>query len=312
MMNARTWLAICRMASILILPVVIGMFFDEVLWLRVVSVVAIALMVILGVWGAVLGIVFAFGKLYFGCPDCGAKSRVLGGGKWGMLLDCPQCGQLVVSWSFLGKLKIDGTNRFERKVGAFELDICGQKTIKNPSETDIRTAVFSLDAKKGEAFLILGATDMNYVQASGDRDVGFDMEYQEDDLQHHYRSKHCFSAEEIVRVFTLYKSGNPDWKRRGDWERMPASTDASSKFPLSRQQAWAGFGFCLLWGGLAIAASLHTFVKGRLNFRSGGFASPERGPGLYWGFVVGAALVGFIALVIGICLLARYFRTRRD
>ena len=39
------------------------------------------------------------------------------------------------------------------------LDICGDKKIQNPTESDIRQAVFALDTKKGDAFLILGPTE---------------------------------------------------------------------------------------------------------------------------------------------------------
>src|ERR1051326_3623240 len=43
-----------------------------------------------------------------------------------------------------------------RKVSTMNciLDICGDKKIRNPSETDIRQAAFGLDTKKGDAFLI--------------------------------------------------------------------------------------------------------------------------------------------------------------
>src|SRR5437773_9190200 len=58
------------------------------------------------------------------------------------------------------------------------LDICGGDKIKNPTEADIREAVFALDTNKGEAFLVLGATDTTYIQTSGDQRVGFDLEYQ--------------------------------------------------------------------------------------------------------------------------------------
>jgi len=33
------------------------------------------------------------------------------------------------------------------------LDICGDKKIQNPTESDIRQAVFALDTKKVDAFL---------------------------------------------------------------------------------------------------------------------------------------------------------------
>ena len=44
------------------------------------------------------------------------------------------------------------------------LDICGTKKIQNPTESDLRQAVFALDTRKDEAFLILGPTEMSYIQ----------------------------------------------------------------------------------------------------------------------------------------------------
>ena len=98
------------------------------------------------------------------------------------------------------------------------LDICGDKKIPNPSEADIRQAVFGLDTNKGEAFLILGPTDMTYIQTSGDKKVGFDLEYQEADANHHYRAKRDFTAEEVVKALVSYSTGSDDWKKTTKWE----------------------------------------------------------------------------------------------
>ena len=98
------------------------------------------------------------------------------------------------------------------------MDICGDKKIQNPTAADIRQAVFALDTKKGEAFLILGPTDMTYIQTSGDQKVGFDLEYQESDAKHHYRAKRDFTANEVVKALVLYSNSADDWKKTADWE----------------------------------------------------------------------------------------------
>ena len=98
------------------------------------------------------------------------------------------------------------------------LDICGDKKIQNPTDADIRQAVFALDTKMGEAFLILGPTDMTYIQSSGDQKVGFDLEYQETDTKHHYRAKRNFTADEIVKALVSYSTGSDDWKKTAEWE----------------------------------------------------------------------------------------------
>ena len=98
------------------------------------------------------------------------------------------------------------------------LDICGHKKIQNPTESDIRQAVFALDTKKGDAFLILGLTDMTYIQTGGDQRVGFALEYQETDAKHHYRAKRALTADEIVKALVAYSTGADDWKTMAEWE----------------------------------------------------------------------------------------------
>ena len=100
------------------------------------------------------------------------------------------------------------------------LEICGDKRIQNPTESDIRQAVFALDTKKGDAFLILGPTDMTYIQTSGDQKVGFAVEYQDNDAKHHYRAKRDLTADEIVKALVAYSTGADDWKTMAEWDRI--------------------------------------------------------------------------------------------
>jgi hypothetical protein len=100
------------------------------------------------------------------------------------------------------------------------LDICGERKIQNPSEADIRQTVFALDTENGEAFLILGATDMTYIQTTGDQKVGFDLEYQESDTKHHYRATRDLTADEVINALLSYSTGSDDWKKIAEWELM--------------------------------------------------------------------------------------------
>lgn len=104
------------------------------------------------------------------------------------------------------------------KTMSYTLDICGDKKIENPTEAEIRQAVLALDTTKNEAFLVLGSTDMTYIQTGGDQKVGFDLEYQESDVRHHYRAKRDFTAEEIVRILVSYAAGTDNWKKSAEWE----------------------------------------------------------------------------------------------
>jgi hypothetical protein len=102
----------------------------------------------------------------------------------------------------------------------YTLDICGERRLKDPTEATVEAAVGGLDAKKGDAFLVLSTTDMDYIQTSGDARVGFDLEYQERDTDHHYRAKGTLTAAEVVRALVSYRRGDAQWKEMAEWEHV--------------------------------------------------------------------------------------------
>lgn len=98
------------------------------------------------------------------------------------------------------------------------LDICGTRKIKNPTQEDIQREVYALDTTKNEAFLILGPDDMNYIQTTGDSRNGFIVEYQENDVKHHYRAKRHLTTDETVSALASYAASSEDWKQTAEWE----------------------------------------------------------------------------------------------
>jgi hypothetical protein len=101
------------------------------------------------------------------------------------------------------------------------LDICGDKKINHPTEADIREAVIALTiTTKNDAFLVLGPADWTYIQTMKRQTDAFDLEYQENDLKHHYRATRNFTADQIIKAFTSYLTGSDDWKRMAEWEHM--------------------------------------------------------------------------------------------
>ena len=125
---------------------------------------------------------------------------------------------VIVAFSGCGRQTTTTTTPPKATTMNCTLDICGAKKIENPTESDIRQAVFALDTKKDDAFLILGLTDMTYIQTSGDQSVGFYLEYQEADAKHHYRAKRELTADEIVKALVAYSTGADDWKTMAEWE----------------------------------------------------------------------------------------------
>jgi hypothetical protein len=62
---------------------------------------------------------------------------------------------------------------------------------------------------------------MTYIQTSGDRKLGFDLEYQDGDKKRHYRAKRDnFTAEEIIKAMTSYSVGTDDWKKTAEWKQI--------------------------------------------------------------------------------------------
>lgn len=102
-----------------------------------------------------------------------------------------------------------------------QLHICDDKIIKNPSDEDIRDAFSKLDTKTGVDFIILGPTAMTYIQASGDRNVGFDLEYQEGTVDKHFRAKEKhITLKDVVNAFIAYRNGSTNWQDKFDFERI--------------------------------------------------------------------------------------------
>ena len=124
----------------------------------------------------------------------------------------------IAAFTGCGRPTTTATTPPKAKTTNWYLDICGDKKIQNPTESDIRQAVFALDTKEDDAFLILGPTEMTYIQTTGDQKFGFVLEYQETDAKHHYRAKRNLTADEIVKALVSYSTGADDWKTMAEWE----------------------------------------------------------------------------------------------
>jgi len=125
---------------------------------------------------------------------------------------------IVVLAAFAGCTRQTTTTSTPPRERTMTLDICGDKQIQSPTESDIRQAVFALDTKNEDAFLILGPTEMTYIQTGGDQKAGFVLEYQDTDTKHHYRAKREFTADEVVNAMVAYATGADDWKTMAEWE----------------------------------------------------------------------------------------------
>jgi len=94
--------------------------------------------------------------------------------------------------------------------------------VVNPNDEQIRQALSALDVSRdGLGWAMLARSEMTYMQVSGDKTSGFDMEYQKGDIENHYRAaSENFELEEVVRAFAKCRDGRIDWSIYGDWDRI--------------------------------------------------------------------------------------------
>jgi hypothetical protein len=104
------------------------------------------------------------------------------------------------------------------------LTVSGDVTIEDPTDHDIRAALESFEARNVEdsnAFVILSQDDWTYIQSGGYKGIGFDLEFQEGDLDHHYRAtREDFTLDDIASILSAYRAGNPEWKDMAQWKRL--------------------------------------------------------------------------------------------
>ena len=105
--------------------------------------------------------------------------------------------------------------------GAMVLDVCGARKIKNPTDEQIRIALGSLSTKNEDSFAILGPSDMTYIQASGDKSVGFHLEYQEGSVDAHFQTTdEKITLGQVVSAFIAYRDASAGWQKAFTFEKI--------------------------------------------------------------------------------------------
>lgn len=110
------WLAVVRFAFIAFLLHFASVFLPgHIPGLPLVGTIALLLVIPVGLFGAFLGIRLALKRLYFICPLCGGKCRMVSGSKHQWLLDCPNCGTLSLKPSILRTPRVEIIRRPSRQ-----------------------------------------------------------------------------------------------------------------------------------------------------------------------------------------------------
>lgn len=101
------------------------------------------------------------------------------------------------------------------------LEICGTRQIKNPTDEQIQSELEILDDSNEDSFAILGSSKMTYIQISGDKNIGFVLEYQEGSVDAHFRATNDkITLNEVVKAFIDYRNGNPLWQKSFTFEKI--------------------------------------------------------------------------------------------
>lgn len=102
------------------------------------------------------------------------------------------------------------------------LQVNGKLISRNPTSKIVRDSLAGLDVvRDGEGFAILSRNEMTYVQVSGDRNIGFDAEYQEGDVGNHYRAENeSLSLDDVANMMAEYLDGEVEWKNYGKWSKI--------------------------------------------------------------------------------------------
>lgn len=103
-----------------------------------------------------------------------------------------------------------------------ELECAGELGRCGATEDNIKHA-FLDDRGRGE-FMILSRSDQEYLQAYGDGDGPFHLEYREAEEARHFRAQDEITKEEAKTTFLLYFRNDPQWKSRHPWEPLQIQT----------------------------------------------------------------------------------------
>jgi hypothetical protein len=86
------------------------------------------------------------------------------------------------------------------------------------TEREIQEA-FLDDAGRGE-FTILSRSDEVYMQAAGEGDGPFTLEFRDGDAQNHFRCVREPSKSEVERAFLKYLAGDDSWRADFSWQKL--------------------------------------------------------------------------------------------
>ncbi len=108
-----------------------------------------------------------------------------------------------------------------------ELECEGTISAANATEADIRNA-FADDAGRGE-FLILSQAPDVYMQAAGEGDGPYALEYRQGNGDQHFHTTDEPTKAQVQSAFLKYLTNDPTWQQDFHWKKL--ELNAWPKFP---------------------------------------------------------------------------------
>lgn len=102
--------------------------------------------------------------------------------------------------------------------GKMKLECAQSIASADATEADIRRA-FADDRGRGE-FIILAESDEVFLQASGEDDGPYSLEYREGSADRHFRYTRDLTKAEVERAFLQYLHRAPGWKTDFPWQPL--------------------------------------------------------------------------------------------
>ena len=97
-----------------------------------------------------------------------------------------------------------------------KLETAGYLASQNVTVAELDNA-FQDAVGRGE-FIILSQSDQVYIQAAGEGESSYFVEYRAGDAKHHFRCTEDVSKKEVHALFMKYLAGDSSWKTDLAWE----------------------------------------------------------------------------------------------
>ena len=112
-LNVRTWHRLILASFLVFALSFVCWFLPEGTIKETVILVGTGFTMFTAALGAIMGLLLTLGRLKMGCPQCDSASKASFGGGNMLCLQCPECGELSVSFGRIGPLKIYGEDSVE-------------------------------------------------------------------------------------------------------------------------------------------------------------------------------------------------------